>query len=170
METKERIAIVGFMGSGKTTFGKMLAEKLSYTFVDLDQLIEESSQMKIRDIFEIFGEDRFREIESVRLKELARAREVVVACGGGIVEWEENLRTLKENFFVIYLNVPFQICLERIRGDSSRPLVKLGSEKLQEIYHRREPLYRQVSDIVFDQERLDKKVFLEELTELLGVR
>lgn len=74
METKERIAIVGFMGSGKTTFGKMLAEKLSYTFVDLDQLIEESSQMKIRDIFEIFGEDRFREIESVRLKELARAR------------------------------------------------------------------------------------------------
>lgn len=165
MDTRERIAIVGFMGSGKTTLGKKLSEAIGHRFIDLDELIEEKSRMKIKDIFKYFGEKHFRELETRFLKRLAQEKEIVVSCGGGIVEKEENRDILRENFFVIYLEIPFQVCLKRISGDENRPLASLETDRLLEIYRKREPLYREVSNFVLTEDHN-----IEDLIELLKAR
>jgi len=152
MEKSRSIALVGFMGSGKTTIGRLLAEDLALDFVDLDILIEKTEAKTIAMIFKELGEDYFRMLETMMLEKTVFMQPSVVACGGGIVERYENRKILKENFIVVYLKAPFELCYQRISGDLSRPKAALSKDELKKLYRKRSPLYLEVAHHVINVE------------------
>lgn len=151
-DVPENIILVGLMGAGKTSVGKMLARRLGKTFYDSDHEIERTTGVKIPVIFEIEGEAGFRAREAKVLADLVEQRDVVLATGGGAVLKECNRRVLKERGIVVYLRAtPHDLWL-RTRHDRNRPLLQTADPlaKLQELYAQRDPLYREVADLVVD--------------------
>jgi shikimate kinase len=146
------ILLVGMMGSGKTTVGKLLAKRLGKTFVDSDHEIQRRTGVSISTIFEIEGEEGFRRRESAVLEELARLDNLVLATGGGIVLAEANRRLLKENGTVVYLRATHDELWARTRHDRQRPLLQTENPRarLGELIAARDPLYREVADIIID--------------------
>lgn len=129
---RERIYIIGFMGSGKSTTGKKLAKLLGWTFIDLDKQIEISEGMTISDIFSIKGEAYFRKIESGLLKETCNLKNAVVSTGGGAPCHGDNMSFLLESGITVYLKLTPGQLLERLIGSrTERPLIKgLDREEL----------------------------------------
>jgi shikimate kinase len=121
-----KIFLIGFMGSGKTTYGKHLAKLLNVHFTDLDEEIEKYSGKSVSELFESFGEDCFREIEREMLQEIASsAGNAVVSTGGGTPCFFDNLSLMKDAGRVVYLKVPANILVERLTKDKEfRPLLK----------------------------------------------
>ncbi len=146
------IYLCGFMGCGKSTVGTKLAKKLDCPFVDMDAWIETQAGMTIPEIFEIYGEPHFRDLETQAIRSLA-GRDGVIACGGGAMLREENARIAAENGSVVYLQVPFHICFQRI-ADSDRPIVRRSSrEELEALYNSREVIYRKHSTHIAECDR-----------------
>lgn len=148
MVSTPRIALIGFMGSGKTQVGSILAKKIGYRFVDLDRIIEEEEGLTIREMFEKFGESYFREKEKEILKRFSEVRQVVAATGGGIIEDDENRKILKDKWFTVYLDVPFETAFERIRKDKNRPKAQGGRERVKILFEERKRLYRDSSHMI----------------------
>ena len=146
------IFLVGLMGSGKTSVGKVLARMLDKTFVDSDHEIECATGVRIPVIFEIEGEPKFRERERKMIAELVVRDNVMLATGGGVILAPENRENLKRNGTVIYLRVPVKSLLRRTQRDRNRPLLQVADPavKLQELYAARDPLYRETADLIFD--------------------
>lgn len=146
------VFLVGMMGAGKTTVGKVLARRLGREFVDCDREILERTGVPIATIFEIEGEAGFRRRESAVLAELARRPGVVVATGGGAVISEENRRVMRESGTVVYLHASLDHLYERTRRDSVRPLLAKGDRRatLAELLSTRDPLYREAAHIVVE--------------------
>lgn len=146
------VFLVGMMGAGKTTVGKVLARRLGREFVDCDKEIVERTGVPIATIFEIEGEAGFRRRESAVLAELARRAGAVVATGGGAVIAEENRRVMRESGTVVYLHTSLDHLHERTRRDSARPLLAKGDRKakLAELLSARDPLYREAAHIVVE--------------------
>lgn len=115
------VYLCGFMGCGKSTIGRLLAKKLGREFVDLDDYIVQREGMSIPQIFEQRGENYFREVEAVALSELSAAAGVV-ATGGGTLLKKENGDCAKSMGTVVFIDAPFDICYERIKGDKNRPI------------------------------------------------
>lgn len=120
------IFLVGFMGAGKTTVGRALAGHLKYDFVDLDELIAERTGKSVQEIFAELGEPEFRRLESEAIQSCRNLLRSVVALGGGAYIQEQNRTTLRSIGKTVWLDCPLEVCLKRIRGDKSRPL--LGDE------------------------------------------
>lgn len=141
--------LIGPMGAGKSTVGRLLASALDVPFLDLDQEIERRSGVDIPTIFEFEGEEGFRRREHEVLKEIATQSGAVVATGGGVVLWRANRSILKRSGFVIYLSCPVEIQLERTRYDTHRPLLQTEDReaRLCSLMEAREPLYREVADL-----------------------
>jgi len=148
----QNIFLVGLMGAGKTSVGKMLSKRLNKTFYDSDQEIEQVTGVKIPVIFEIEGEQGFRARESKMLSELVCRDNIVLATGGGAVLSEQNRRLLTAHGTVIYLRASANDLWRRTRHDKNRPLLQTGDplERLQELLAQRDPLYREVADIIID--------------------
>lgn len=146
------IILVGLMGSGKTSVGKVLARMLDKNFVDSDHEIERATGVRIPVIFEIEGELKFRERERKMIAELVARDNVVLATGGGAILTAENREALKTNGTVIYLRAPVNSLLRRTQRDRNRPLLQVvdPAAKLQELYVARDPLYRDTADLIFD--------------------
>jgi len=142
--------LVGLMGAGKTTVGRQLAKRLGRRFVDSDHEIEARTGVRIPTIFEIEGEAGFRQRETQVIAELACEQGLVVATGGGAVLKPENRTYLRQSGCVVYLCVPPLQLYERTRHDHNRPLLKVADPlaRLRELYEQRDPLYREVADIV----------------------
>jgi len=141
----KNIALVGFMGTGKTAVARILAERFKADFVDLDSLIEEKENMKIADIFSLKGEPYFRQIEKDVVREISSKQGKIVACGGGVVLDEENIRNLKKGGFLICLSARPEIIFERTMSYTYRPLlnVKDPKAKIEELLRLRQPYYAQ---------------------------
>ena len=146
----ERIFLVGPMGAGKSTVGRVLAQILQVDFVDSDAEIERRTGADIPWIFEIEGEDGFRTRESQVIADLSTQTGLVVATGGGAVMREENRRVLAKSGFVVYLQATVKEQVRRTGKDSKRPLLagKNRSQVLSDLFRVRDPLYIEVADLV----------------------
>jgi shikimate kinase len=146
------IFLVGLMGAGKTTVGKLLARRLGKTFHDCDLEIERGTGVRIPVIFEIEGEAGFRARERRMLAELAARQNIVLATGGGAVLCEENRRLLRERGTVIYLRAAPHDLWQRTRHDRNRPLLQCADPlaRLAALHAERDPLYREVAHVIVD--------------------
>jgi shikimate kinase len=136
-----KLFLIGMPGSGKSTIGRLLSKKLNYTFIDLDGMIEKDSLMFIDEIFEKFGEKKFRELETESLKKLPDGN-LVVSCGGGIITQKEN-KALMEGI-KIYLDTDIETIRKRLETDYVRPLLKKKS--LDQLYNERYLKYVDFAD------------------------
>jgi shikimate kinase len=152
MNQQGNVFLVGPMGAGKTTIGRHLASLLHKRFVDVDQEIEKRTGVTIPLIFEIEGEAGFRRRESAVIDELTREMDIVLATGGGAVLLEESRKLLKERGTVVYLQADIETLVERTRRDRNRPLLQTADPrgKISELLRQREPIYREVADVVVD--------------------
>jgi shikimate kinase len=146
------IFLVGMMGAGKTSVGRVLAKRLNKVFYDSDHMIEERTGVKIPVIFEIEGEPGFRHRESAVLDELTALDDVVLATGGGAVLAPENRERLRTRGTVVYLRASVKDLLNRTRHDKNRPLLQTADPRarLNELYEMRDPLYREVAHVTID--------------------
>jgi shikimate kinase len=172
MKTSDNIFLVGLMGAGKTTAGRQLASELAKTFHDTDHEIERRTGVKISLIFEIEGEAGFRAREKQVVDQLTKLANVVLATGGGAVLDADNRRCLAARGVVVYLHGQPRDLWHRTRHDKSRPLLQDTDplEKLQTLYQQRDPLYREVADIVIDTGRQSSRALLHQLLPQLRER
>lgn len=147
------VFLIGFMGSGKTTYGRKLAAHLKIAFVDLDEVFEKQNEMTIANYFAVFGEEKFREKESELLKNTVYPTNAIVSTGGGLPCFFDNLDWMKQHGTVVYLQVPPKVIAARLsNAKTERPLLqhKTGGELLQYINQKlteREPFYLQAQII-----------------------
>ena len=125
---KDNVILIGFMGTGKTSIGKILATKLGSVFVDLDYKIEADNKMTIPDIFKKFGEAHFRTLEKQAVKEVTERHGIVIATGGGTIKDSENMKLLKESGIVICLTATIDEILFRTEHKGDRPVLDKKDE------------------------------------------
>ena len=140
---RENIVLIGMPSSGKSTVGRLLAEKLCYDFADTDELIVEKIKMPIKDFFAKYGEEKFREVESEVIRALSGNGGTVIATGGGAILRKENISALKYNGKIVFLDRP----LEKLIATDSRPLSS-DREALERLYSQRYPIYKSVCDAI----------------------
>ncbi|QWE26808.1 shikimate kinase [Polynucleobacter sp. AP-Ainpum-60-G11] len=150
--SSNNIFLIGLMGAGKSTVGKLLAKKLDRRFLDADHVIEDRCGVKIPVIFEMEGEDGFRKREAQAIKDVTAERDVILATGGGAILLPENRQFLSERGTVIYLHANPMELWHRTKGGEGRPLLKNGDAKkiLENLYAIRDPLYREIADYVIE--------------------
>ena len=144
------------MGSGKTTIGRHIAQVLNFDFYDSDKEIEDRTGASIPLIFELEGEAGFRKREQLMIEELVQKKRMVLATGGGAVLFENNRQALKRTGVVVYLHAELDQLLERTSKDKNRPLLQTADPKakLQAIINEREPLYRELADIILETNKM----------------
>jgi shikimate kinase len=163
---KTNIALIGFMGAGKTAVGRLLAERLGKKPVELDSLIEQKAGKSIPDIFRQDGEAAFRQLEIEVVSEVVGDKNQVIACGGGVVLNRINVDRLKEGAVVVYLTAPPEVILKRVSDDSSvRPLLENRDKErtIRELLAFRQPLYERAADIKIDASELDVEAVAEQI-------
>lgn len=143
------IFLVGMMGAGKTTVGKLLSKHLGKEFIDCDEELQRRTGVTVSHIFDVEGEGGFRKREAALIQELALLDNVVLATGGGAVLDEANRACLARNGLVVYLKGSVQDLWQRTRHDRSRPLLQTADPlgRLKELYNQRDPLYAAVADL-----------------------
>lgn len=150
---KSNIALIGFMGSGKSAAGSVLAAALNMDFVDLDVLIEKKTGHSIADIFASEGENAFREMETDALQEISLRKRTVISCGGGIILKSSNTLLLKQSALIVYLKVRADAVIQRLAGsDIRRPLLETSdpARSIKELLASRKRLYEAAADITVD--------------------
>ena len=172
MKRPGNLYLVGMMGAGKTTVGRLLARRLKLRFFDCDHEIEHRCGVKVPLIFDIEGEAGFRARETQVLAELTALEGVVLATGGGAVLSEANRRRLAAGGTVIYLCAQPEDLYERVRQDRNRPLLATADPlgRLRQLYVQRDPLYREVADLVVDTGRQSVQSLARTLVDQLADR
>jgi len=162
---KTNIALIGFMGVGKTAVGEALAKKLNRKFVELDLLIEWKAGRSIPEIFQQDGEVAFRELEIEVTKEIAKEKYLVIACGGGIVLNKINIDRLKKEGIIVYLTASPRAILKRVSEEGQRPLLEVDNPTLtiRELLKFRKPFYERATDIKIDTSKLDIDSVVEQI-------
>lgn len=140
------IVLTGFMGTGKSTIGKLLAEELKKDFIDTDLFIERRYGKSIPQIFEEEGEERFRELEVNVIKEITKRKNAVISCGGGVVLNPVNVERLRKKGRIVLLTASLEDIMKRISEDRKRPLLR--EYKIETLLKLREPIYFSVADFI----------------------
>ncbi len=163
---KSSIALIGFMGTGKTAAGKALAERLGKEFIELDALIELKAGKTIPEIFQQDGEIAFRELEIGVTKEVSQRKNAVIACGGGVVLNKINIDRLKGECLIVYLTASPGVILKRTSSDKNdRPLLKVvdRTSEIQRLLKFRKPFYERAADITINTSKLDITSVVEQI-------
>ena len=165
MQALPNLILVGPMGAGKSTIGRLLAAELSREFFDSDHEIQARCGADIPWIFDVEGEAGFRDRETQMIRELTRRDDVVIATGGGAVLREENRRVLRESGTVIYLLTTVEQQLRRTAKDRNRPLLQRvdREEVLRDMFAQRDPLYRATADVVVRTDRRGPRAVVNEI-------
>ncbi len=152
------IFIVGLMGSGKTSVGKILAKKVGRNFFDTDQEIIKNEKLDISQIFNKYGEDYFRELEHAILKKIISNEGSIVSTGGGIVLKKENIDIMKDNGIIIFLNIDVETQIARLKNKKNRPLLKNSNleDDLKNMKNDRDKIYESISNFKIDVSRITK--------------
>lgn len=172
MKASGNLFLVGLMGAGKTTIGRQLARLTGKTFYDSDHEIEARTGVRIPVIFEIEGEAGFRVRESEMIAELATLPNIVLATGGGAVLDPNNRQVLANHGTVIYLRAGIDDILARTQHDKNRPLLQIANPraKLEALFAQRDPLYREVADVVIDTSRQNINTLVHRLLRQIELR
>ena len=157
------IVLTGMMGSGKTETGKLLASKLNLSFYDIDTIIEQNENCSISEIFEKKGEDYFRKIEQLTIKNILIPENQIISLGGGAFENAETRELLLDKTTVIYLKTSAEIIYERIKNDTTRPLLKnnLTVERINDLIQIREKNYTLAKCVVLTDNKTLEQVAAE---------
>lgn len=152
------IALVGFMGTGKSTVGKDLSRKLEMGYMDTDAMIQEKMGMTIKEIFKRYGEAHFRKLEKEVVAEVSEAKNTIILCGGGVVLKQENVENLRKHSKVILLKAQPETLYERIRQDDTRPVLKgqMSLEGIRDLLEKRKEAYNESADMTIQTD--DKSV------------
>jgi shikimate kinase len=171
-EPPRSLILVGMMGAGKTTVGRMLAQALGFEFVDADRELETRSGALIATIFSVEGEDGFRRREAALLDELSQRPGIVLATGGGAVLNADTRRRLHERGLVVYLRASADEIHRRTRNDRSRPLLQTADPraKIAELLAQREPLYEATAHLTFQSASANPRRLVRRLLEEPAVR
>ena len=163
------IFIVGPMGSGKSTVGKIISDELFLNFFDTDDEIESRTGASIDWIFDLEGEEGFRKRESSILEEMVKQNSIVLSTGGGIILSDSNREMLSSRGTVFYLSTPISVQIERTSKDKDRPLLKNGDpeEILTRLQKERNDLYESVSDHVIETENKSSQEVASEIINLV---
>ena len=166
---KPNVFLVGPMGAGKSTIGRLLAAELNLNFRDSDRVIEERTGADIPWIFDMEGEEGFRERETAVLQELAGERDAVIATGGGIVLRSQNRDVMKASGYVCYLTASIEQLVERTARDKKRPLLQVENprQKIIDLVGQRDPLYQAAADFVVNTDRRSPKAVAQEIASLV---
>lgn len=166
-----KIFLIGPMGSGKSTIGKVLSERLEYDFYDTDKLVEKVVGKKIKEIFEQNGEQYFRLKESEELDKTRKLKNAVIATGGGIIENEKNRLFLKEEKKVIFLDSSIERQYDRTKGSQKRPLLNNGDSMkiLKNLYQKRLSFYQEVSKLKISMDNLTEGKIFEKILDFLDL-
>lgn len=145
----KNIYLIGFMGTGKSTVGSALAERLHATCVEMDELIEEQQQMAITEIFDTYGEAHFRDLETALLHSFADGEGLVVSCGGGCVLRDENAAVMKRSGSIVLLTASPETIYERVRHSTNRPVLNghMSVAYIRELMEKRRARYEAVADV-----------------------
>lgn len=158
------------MGAGKTTIGRLIAEELNKEFFDSDQVIEERAGADIAWIFDVEGEDGFRQRERRVIRELCAMDNIVLATGGGAILAEQNRKAMRKHGVVVYLMATISQQVERTKRDQKRPLIRDSADpraKLTSLMELREPLYREIADISVMTSRRSPRAVSSEILKML---
>lgn len=150
MAKKTNIFLVGMMGAGKTTIGKLLAKQLGLTFHDSDHEIEKRSGATVAWIFDLEGEAGFRQREAKMIEELSQLAGIVLATGGGVILNPHNRKILSEHGIVVYLRADMDELFRRTSQNQNRPLLahKNPRQILENLFEQRDPLYQEIADLI----------------------
>jgi len=164
------IILIGMMGSGKTTVGKLLAKQLNKEFVDSDEEIQRRTGVTIPHIFDVEGEAGFRARETAALEELMHRKNIVLATGGGAPLSDQNRTMLKSGGIVVYLKSNVHDLWHRTRHDHNRPLLQTPDPRatLQMLYEKRDPIYSGIADIVIHTGKQNVQILLARLQQLIA--
>lgn len=166
--SRNNIILVGFMGSGKTSVGKVLAKRLGYRFLDSDALIEQEEQQSIPAVFQTKGEAYFRDKETELLNKLRTSLyEVVLSTGGGTPIRPQNRELLRQLGFVVFLKTSDETILRRLRGDTSRPLLagEDSKSRVEQLQREREPIYTATAHFILDTDELSPEKLADRIME-----
>ena len=159
LATPKNIVLIGFMGCGKSTVGRELHQKLGYSLIDMDQIIEQRAGKSITAIFASEGEEAFRKMETDLLEELAAPGQErrIISTGGGVVGRERNRVLLRQLGYVVWLHAPLEVILERTERNRDRPLLDIEdpAERIYQLMELRKPLYHGISHLKVDTKGLD---------------
>jgi len=166
-ESAENLALIGFMGSGKSAVGRLLAGILNMEFVDLDEVIAAQAGMSITEVFDSEGEGGFRERESAALCTELQSGGKVVSCGGGVVLAEGNVRLLRDRCRVFLLSISEAKAIERLSAHDGRPLLRGGdvTERVEELMAERRRTYLEAAHEIIDAEDASLQELAEEIAE-----
>ena len=166
---KRNIYLVGPMGAGKSTIGRVLAAELHLGFRDSDKVIEDRTGADIPWIFDMEGEEGFRDRESAVLQELSQGQDLVIATGGGIILRSENREMMRSSGYVCYLTASIEQLVERTARDKKRPLLQVENprQKIIDLVSLRDPLYIESADFVVNTDRRSPKVVAQEISALI---
>ncbi|MCL2753452.1 MAG: shikimate kinase [Defluviitaleaceae bacterium] len=168
---KPNITLIGMMGAGKTTIGKLLSKTLNMGFFDMDAEIEREQDIPIVQIFEKFGEEHFRVLENNLCKKILQMNGVVISTGGGVVLNPENISIIRQTSIAIYLHATPQSIYSRLLRDNSRPLLAGGQLlHIEEILKNRQHLYKGAADITITTENKTPRKIVLEILPLLPLR
>lgn len=166
---KRNIYLVGPMGAGKSTIGRVLAAELHLGFRDSDKVIEDRTGADIPWIFDMEGEEGFRDRETAVLDELSKSQDFVIATGGGIILRPQNREIMKLSGYICYLTASIEQLVERTSRDKKRPLLQVENprQKIIDLVALRDPLYLEAADFVINTDRRSPKVVAQEISSLI---
>ena len=162
MEKKQNLTLIGMAGAGKSTLGVLLAKALGYDFIDTDILIQQKNKKLLQEIIDEDGIDVFLTIEEEVLSELQTERSII-ATGGSAVYSDKAMKALKQHSIVVYLEVPYDEIVARVKNIATRGIVLKHGNSLKDAFDERQPLYHKYADIVVNCSQKDIEATLSEI-------